>query len=1172
MSWNPFAAAAVLVGLRTSDRAEVVVVNAPPTFPSASTSVPHDEDISFPEAVDDEIDTDGVEDGGAAVPPVLKPQMTEVSVLAAALDVPHEEARLALNDPLNRGAEGQTSIALAAAALRSKMFKQDEWRWREMSGTQWDESLEDGAEPLPALFDPFGLGRLHRAVLARLAPAAAEEAIAREHAAAAGPADVEAGEEPYPWHVVTPLQSRALSDAIKRGKAECALTLRDFGNCTVFLRQMVMHRESDGAMLEIEIAGQPRLAQVPAHWTPQLDEREAQLIEVERRSTEWQWIEASFQLRCPSVVIEKVERVQDIDLWQRYSMQRAQRAQYNGGDPNERWLFHGTNNTAPRRIWHDGDVGFDARLSSAGYFGTGGCYFSESSLYSDRSYAYMACCGQSRSGCRCGRTGSGAQRAQIFLASVVCGQSKNYGKRRDKSLKRPPDLPSRGGIRAGRLFDSINSAPDDPDYRMWVVWNSAQAYPRYVVTYSSLPKSHDAGDRSPSAAVALRTLGCAEPYIRDALPPPHPPLPRWCDPAPALRLVGAAAQLAGAATKRTDDSGTGELPWEWEDGAEGSGQWRPYTRAVCDTLDAAFAAGTKHVTVDTLLSQYSNSTYDIDLDRLTQTKRGTGYVRAVRHSGAALGSSAGSPTRSPARAPAAAAPSMASSAALPSAPPPPARSVSDMTLDTVARACRNAARGGSFSDVETILASHPQSAAKCNPDGQNALHCVAMRSLAGSSVSAASTPAANISVQIMHLILACGEGLSVNAQDNAGRTALWIAAGVGEPNRALVAALISEGATVDLADEFGVTALAASSRRGCGTLVEALLEHGADANARCRAETTPLIAAAEGGDRIVVEKLIETGHADVDAADLLGDTALITAARSGHIDVAKLVAKQYWASLDHVNKQGLTARQVARANGHYTLEKALVEVAYERRVVDRCPTRIQCAALSPQGRTTAVAACMRGCCMDAAWYFFYVTLQPWATCLDIAGDTLVSCTDQIVDGVAACFCGIMACAYCNVGSACVCCAYGCFFGWVKAAASAIVRLLYWAAVWVDLAVWWTCCNVRAEAHLDHGDDFVNRGDQMPCVTCLCGALIDCDAVDRDIVSVPFDTYGLCRTCRPDKLCCEECLEVDGSIAPWVDPPSPPPPPPPPPLPSSPPSSPSRGGTGNNDDAARCAVQ
>ena len=273
---------------------------------------------------------------------------------------------------------------------------------------------------------------------------------------------------------------------------------------TVMLRQMVMHRHSDNTLLSVSIEGVPSPAITPPHWTPQ-QENEAKIFTVPAGSDEYKYVEASFQLRAPSVRVVSVQRVQDIDLWQRYRVQKDQRAHANGGDANERWLFHGTGGANPKLIWHDGDVGvscrrqlplhqqfphtsliptppplsshhpqFDARMSSDGYFGTNGAYFSESAHYSDRAYTHMTCCGGSRSSCGCSSSSSG--HAQMFLASVVCGKSKDYGTSRDDSLKRPPPLPGGGG----RLYASINSAPDNRDYRMFVVWNNAQV--RHALT------------------------------------------------------------------------------------------------------------------------------------------------------------------------------------------------------------------------------------------------------------------------------------------------------------------------------------------------------------------------------------------------------------------------------------------------------------------------------------------------------------------------------------------------------------------------------------------------------------------------------------------------------------------------------------------------------------------
>ena len=234
--------------------------------------------------------------------------------------------------------------------------------------------------------------------------------------------------------------------------------------------------------------------------------------------TQFKYVAAVFALRNPTLRTDRVDRVQDIDLWQRYKGQLALRAKANGGDANERWLFHGTGKTAPQLIWRDGDGGFDARLSQGKYFGANGVYFSESAHYSD-SYSHMLCCGKDRHTCNCRSDGS----AQMFLASVACGNSKGYGTAKDPALERPPPLPG-----SSKLYASVNSAPDNPDYGMIVVWNNDQAYPRYLVTYYARPDRTSPGERSSAAQQQLRALRCDARKISAGLPCPPPPLPSWC--------------------------------------------------------------------------------------------------------------------------------------------------------------------------------------------------------------------------------------------------------------------------------------------------------------------------------------------------------------------------------------------------------------------------------------------------------------------------------------------------------------------------------------------------------------------------------------------------------------------------------------------------------------------
>ena len=88
----------------------------------------------------------------------------------------------------------------------------------------------------------------------------------------------------------------------------------------------------------------------------------------------------------------------------------------------------------------------------------------------------MTCCNWSKSACSCDAR---KQISQMFLASVICGRSKDYGGSKDDSLSRPPPLESD----PTQIYHSVNSTVAGRDKRMFVVWHNDQAYPRYVLTY-----------------------------------------------------------------------------------------------------------------------------------------------------------------------------------------------------------------------------------------------------------------------------------------------------------------------------------------------------------------------------------------------------------------------------------------------------------------------------------------------------------------------------------------------------------------------------------------------------------------------------------------------------------------------------------------------------------------
>lgn len=111
------------------------------------------------------------------------------------------------------------------------------------------------------------------------------------------------------------------------------------------------------------------------------------------------------------------------------------------------------------------------------------------------------------------------------------------------------------------------------------------------------------------------------------------------------------------------------------------------------------------------------------------------------------------------------------------------------------------------------------------------------------------------------------------ALDGFGHTALIRAAMRGDV--AMVGALLDAGASVDLKDYRGASALSLAVRscRVDRQLVETLVEAGADLENRSGAAMTPLLVAIQNDRPDIAAQLIEYG-ADIDATNSYGDGVL----------------------------------------------------------------------------------------------------------------------------------------------------------------------------------------------------------------------------------------------------------------------------------------------------------
>ena len=199
---------------------------------------------------------------------------------------------------------------------------------------------------------------------------------------------------------------------------------------------------------------------LPEYWEPQKEPCELKLVN--QGSDEWNHILARMRESMPSVQLKRVERIQNLKLWNKYDFFREQMRKDNDGKVNEMPLFHGTRDKPPEEIFTS-DKGFDFRFSPSGLWGRG-AYFAVKASYSDRGYAHKT---------------NGSR--QLLLARVLTG---NYVQLNpDKTLTMPPLMPQDGNEAASKRYDTVTGHTNGS--RIYVTYDHEKAYPAYLITYET---------------------------------------------------------------------------------------------------------------------------------------------------------------------------------------------------------------------------------------------------------------------------------------------------------------------------------------------------------------------------------------------------------------------------------------------------------------------------------------------------------------------------------------------------------------------------------------------------------------------------------------------------------------------------------------------------------------
>ncbi|CAM9484413.1 unnamed protein product [Discosporangium mesarthrocarpum] len=151
-------------------------------------------------------------------------------------------------------------------------------------------------------------------------------------------------------------------------------------------------------------------------------------------------------------------------------------------------------------------------------------------------------------------------------------------------------------------------------------------------------------------------------------------------------------------------------------------------------------------------------------------------------------------------------------------------------------------------------------------------------------------------------------GASVDLKDKKGRTALMFAAELGHPE--VTGWLIEAGAELEAADQNGTRPLMYACKGAHVEVARVLLGAGADPTSANTKGSNALHFAASGGSLPIIRLLLEKG-CDVDSANLDGDTSLGLAISAGKVGAVGYLVERADASLDITDKEGRSSLDLA---------------------------------------------------------------------------------------------------------------------------------------------------------------------------------------------------------------------------------------------------------------------
>ncbi|XP_069791374.1 protein mono-ADP-ribosyltransferase PARP14-like isoform X2 [Narcine bancroftii] len=193
----------------------------------------------------------------------------------------------------------------------------------------------------------------------------------------------------------------------------------------------------------------------PNHWDD-MQKSQCRAVQLQLQSQEYQKVEELFRTTVSHFVILKIERIQNIYLWNNYMIKKQMINEKNPAETkNESCLFHGTPPDTLESINH---FGFNRSFAgrNATMYGNG-TYFAKNAQYSI-SYSKP----------------DTHRMRYMYLARVLTGMYCQGQQGMITPLPKNPSNPT-------DLFDSAVDNVSNPS--MFLIFNDIQAYPEYLITF-----------------------------------------------------------------------------------------------------------------------------------------------------------------------------------------------------------------------------------------------------------------------------------------------------------------------------------------------------------------------------------------------------------------------------------------------------------------------------------------------------------------------------------------------------------------------------------------------------------------------------------------------------------------------------------------------------------------